>query len=76
MPLFLVIFLLIYINLFIKKKKSDNTDKNKCTAEDDNTACIESCSGGRKLINGECKCNLGTYDDGVNNLCITCHYSW
>ena len=56
--------------------KSDNTEKNKCTAEKDASACIESCTGGRTLLNGFCKCNFGTYDDGSNNQCIICHYSW
>ena len=36
---------------------SDNTVRNSCTAEDSPSACITSCSGGRKLDGGYCKCN-------------------
>ena len=24
----------------------------------------------------ECKCNLGTYDDGEHTTCAECHYTW
>eukprot|EP00828_Plagiopyla_frontata_P022972 TRINITY_DN2953_c0_g1_i2.p4 TRINITY_DN2953_c0_g1~~TRINITY_DN2953_c0_g1_i2.p4 ORF type:complete len:278 (-),score=48.98 TRINITY_DN2953_c0_g1_i2:1759-2592(-) len=53
----------------------DNTDRNKCTIQNDPSACIQSCSGGRKLVGGYCKCNLGTYDDESNNQCKDCYYT-
>ena len=47
-----------------------------CTAENDSSTCIISCNGKREFVSGECKCNNGTYDDGENNTCVECHYSW
>ena len=46
---------------------SDILYRNKCNNENNASACIESCTEGRKLDGGYCKCNLGTYDDGSNN---------
>ena len=47
-----------------------------CTAENDSSTCITSCNGKREFVSGECRCNNGTYDDGENNTCADCHYSW
>ena len=60
---------------FISQFCSDNTIRNSCTAENIASTCITSCSGGRKLDAGYCKCNKGKYDAGINE-CKECHYTW
>ena len=56
-------------------------DYNSCNLELVRENCT-SCDSAkhRILYNGvtpsECICDVGWFDDGSNELCLQCHYSW
>ena len=56
------------------------SDYNVCNLEDDRTSCLKCNSDYYRVLlsaaPSECKCNYGRYDDGVNEFCKKCHYSW
>ena len=76
MPLFLVI---IYLNWL--KSLSSRVAYNSCNLEDARSNCTQ-CDNlkHRILFNSvspsECICDVGWFDDGSNELCLECHYSW
>ena len=72
----LFIYLFIYFNINFSSKAAG--DFGSCSGELE-TECLKCDSAShRDLVSatGKCRCNNGTYDDGENNTCADCHYSW
>ena len=69
-------FIFLLILTLISSKAAG--DFGSCSGELE-TECLKCDSAShRDLVSatGKCRCNNGTYDDGENNTCADCHYSW
>ena len=67
-----------YLIFFISSNNAN--DRDACDTEDTRNRCTKCDSDKHRILLGvspsECKCEYGWYDDGSNELCKKCHYSW
>ena len=76
----MLIAIILGISFYFKYFSSHkNGDYDSCSGSADTQCKICNSFDHRTLYGGppgECRCNNGTYDDGVNTFCGVCHYTW
>ena len=66
----------LYIYKYFLSSSHKDGDFDSCFGSLETECKICDSATNRVLVEGKCMCNNGTYDDGINNFCADCHFSW